>query len=63
MKALLEKLQIKAVNQGVCAGAELWIEDSNGEELVSYNPATGEAIAAVLQATPQSYNVVVKEAH
>jgi aldehyde dehydrogenase (NAD+) len=62
VKALLAKLQLEAVNGGACAGAGLWFEDGEGSELVSYNPATGEAIAAVVQATPGAYEQVVVEA-
>lgn len=62
MDALLKKLQIEAVNYGSCTGPDQWIEDTNGRKLVSYNPTTGEAIAAVIQATPESYNRVVREA-
>jgi aldehyde dehydrogenase (NAD+) len=59
MKALLERLQIKEVNRGACTGPDGWIEDVNGETLVSCNPATGEAIASVLQATDAVYDKVV----
>jgi aldehyde dehydrogenase (NAD+) len=63
MKAILEKLHIQPVNSGACTGADGWIEDSNGTELVSYNPTTGEPIARVVQATPESYNEVASIAH
>jgi aldehyde dehydrogenase (NAD+) len=59
MKALLKKLNIKDINPGACYGPDGWIEDKNGAELTSYNPATGEAIAKVIQATPASYDKVV----
>ncbi len=59
MNALLDKLQIKAVNPGACTGPDGWIEDPNGKELVSYNPATGEPIATVIQATADTYDAVV----
>jgi aldehyde dehydrogenase (NAD+) len=62
MKSLLEKLKIQPVNPGVCAGPGRWIEDANGQQLVSYNPATAEPIAAVIQATPESYDIVIREA-
>jgi aldehyde dehydrogenase (NAD+) len=62
MKSLLEKLNIKAVNSGVCSGVDGWIEDDNGRPLTSYNPATGEEIATVIQATPESYDTVVRAA-
>jgi aldehyde dehydrogenase (NAD+) len=62
MKALLEKLQIKEINPGACSGPHQWIEDPAGKELTSYNPATGEAIAKVIQATPKTYEAVVAAA-
>jgi aldehyde dehydrogenase (NAD+) len=48
------------VNPGACSGPDGWIEDNKGQELVSYNPATGEPIATVIQATPDAYNQVVQ---
>lgn len=59
MKALLEKLQIKDVNVGACAGPDEWYEDSSGEEIVSYNPATGNPIAKVIQTTEKTYDRVL----
>jgi len=63
MKALLEKLNISAVNPGACIGPDGWISDPQGKELVSYNPTTGEPIATVIQATSQSYEKVAATAH
>ncbi|HET7009155.1 MAG TPA: aldehyde dehydrogenase family protein [Anaerolineales bacterium] len=62
MKALLEKLHIDPVNDGACTGIDGWIRDSNGKELVSYNPTTGEPIARVIQATPEGYERVAAAA-
>jgi len=62
MKALLEKLHLKEVNPGAGWGPDGWIADSNGRELVSYNPATGEPIARVVQATATAYDAVVSKA-
>ncbi len=59
MNAVLEKLGIKDINHGACTGPDGWIEDPNGKKLVSYNPATGEELAAVIQATPAAYEQVV----
>ncbi|MQC26092.1 MAG: aldehyde dehydrogenase family protein [Chloroflexi bacterium] len=59
MNALLKKLNIQEINPGACTGPDGWIEDAKGETLVSYNPSTGEPIASVVQATPQSYEEVV----
>ena len=63
MNALLDKLGIKDVNPGACHGIDAWIEDPRGEKLVSYNPTTGEAIASIVQATPEAYRKVASFAH
>jgi aldehyde dehydrogenase (NAD+) len=62
MKELLEKLQIKDVNIGACAGEGQWFEDAQGPELISYNPATGEPIAKVIQTTERTYEKVISQA-
>lgn len=62
MKNILEKLGIKDVNPGACAGPDDWYEDPQSEEIVSYNPTTGEPIAKVLQATERTYEQVVGQA-
>jgi len=62
MKSLLEKLNIQPVNAGACIGPDGWLKDSKGRELVSYNPATGEAIASVIQATAETYEKVASAA-
>jgi aldehyde dehydrogenase (NAD+) len=62
MKALLDKLGIEDVNAGACTGPDGWIKDPNGKELVSNNPTTGEPIAKVIQATPESYEKVIAAA-
>jgi len=60
--ALLAKLKLEDVNQGASAGADRWISAPGAQELVSYNPTTGEPIARVLQASAESYDEVVGEA-
>lgn len=62
MNALLKKLDIQPVNAGACTGVDNWLMDKNGKELVSYNPTTGEALAKVIQATPESYEQVASAA-
>jgi len=62
MKKLLEKLNIQPINAGACTGPDGWIMDQKGKELVSYNPASGEAIARVIQATPETYEKVAATA-
>lgn len=61
MQALLKKLKLKTVNAGAYAGE--WIQDSRGQTLVSLNPATGEPIAKVIQATGAVYDRVVIQAN
>ncbi len=56
---LLDRLGLSSVNPGASTGQ--WI-DTQGPELVSVNPATGEPIASVRTATEQDYERVVKEA-
>jgi aldehyde dehydrogenase (NAD+) len=63
MKAILDKLKIKDVNPGACTGPGQWIEDPKGKELVSYNPATGDPIAKVVQAGPETYEMVASTAY
>ncbi|MFC2167366.1 aldehyde dehydrogenase family protein [Acidobacteriota bacterium] len=62
MKALLEKLQIIDINIGSCSGPDEWYEDSLSEKIISYDPATGNPIAAVLQATEKTYENVMTQA-
>ena len=62
MKSLLEKLSLADVNPGACTGAGGWITDPAGSKLVSTNPATGQPIATVIQATPATYERVVERA-
>ena len=60
--SLLAKLQLEDVNQGASAGADRWISAPGAQELVSYNPTTGEPIARVLQASAEAYDEVVADA-
>jgi aldehyde dehydrogenase (NAD+) len=62
MKSLLEKLNIQPVNAGACTGLDGWLMDPKGKELVSYSPTTGEALAKIIQATPETYEKVASTA-
>lgn len=62
MRKLLEKLQIKDVNSGACAGPDEWYDDLSGEEIVSYNPATGKPLARVIHTTEKTYERVMQHA-
>ena len=57
--AVLERLGIRASNPGASDGQ--WL-DTKGPELVSTNPATGEALASLRQATAADYETVVAAA-
>src|SRR3972149_11434436 len=61
-RPLLEKLQLKDVNPGASAGVDRWITEPGAQEVVSYNPTTGEPIARVLQASAEAYDQVVAQA-
>jgi aldehyde dehydrogenase (NAD+) len=60
--SLLDRLQLKEVNPGASSGADRWIADARAEAVVSLNPATGEPIARVQQASAESYDRVVADA-
>ncbi len=60
--AILSKLRIEDINPGACFGPDGWISDPKGKESVSYNPASGEPLAKIIQATPETYERVVGEA-
>jgi aldehyde dehydrogenase (NAD+) len=59
--ALLGKLSLDAINPGVCTGPS-WIEEADAHELTSFNPTTGEPIAAVRLASPAAYDQVAAAA-
>jgi aldehyde dehydrogenase (NAD+) len=61
-KSLLDRLSIEEVHSGASIGADGWLSDPGGKELVSLNPTTGEPIARVVQATPSVYEKVVSSA-
>ncbi len=62
MKSLLAELNISQVNPGACTGMDGWSRDQSGLMLTSYNPASGEAIASIVQATAANYDQVVRAA-
>ncbi len=63
MNSLLKKLNLEEVNPGACTGQEGWIRDPKGKELVSYNPTTGEPLASIIQASPETYTALSAHAH
>jgi len=56
---LLSRLGLSADNSGACARA--WIS-TRGEPLAPFNPATGEVLARVRQASREDYERVMEEA-
>jgi aldehyde dehydrogenase (NAD+) len=62
LRAILKKLQIDALNPGACSGPGAWIDDAAAAPLVSTNPTTGEAIAAVRLASAAACDAVMAEA-
>ncbi len=61
MKAILDKLNLQAVNLGTCTGIDGWI-DSGGEVIVSLNPTSSAEIARVIATTPAAYEQVAQQA-
>ncbi len=61
-RSLLEKLHLNEINLGACTGADSWLKDDEGTELVSYDPSSGEPIASVIQAGPSSCETVIQRA-
>ncbi len=62
MRSLLAELNISQVNPGACTSMDGWSRDQSGLMLTSYNPAGGEAIAGIIQATAANYDQVVRAA-
>jgi aldehyde dehydrogenase (NAD+) len=62
MKAVLDKLHIKPVNNGVCTGPDGWLE-TDVAPIVSLNPTTGKPIASVRPATAVSTHTAIIAAH
>ena len=61
MNDILKRLGIEAVNAGLCAGRDGWIQ-GGGAELPSINPATNETIATVRQASTADYDAALAAA-
>ncbi len=59
---IVTELGLSAVNPGASTGAGWWSSVSTADRLESVNPATGEVIARVTQATAADYERVVGDA-
>ncbi len=55
----LKELGIENHNYGACVGGEDWIKSTDSKKIDSINPATGEVIASVFQATVDDYEKVM----
>lgn len=62
MQTLLRELEITETNRGTCSGADGWISENSGAELVSINPTNGQLIASVQRAGSQSYERLIEQA-
>lgn len=60
---LLPSLQLKQQNSGASSGPHWWSLTKTEGEFKSINPATGEPIASVYNASIQDYEHIVEEAH
>jgi len=55
----LRQLGIEKVNSGACSGPGRWTSTEGRDLLASVNPATGQEIAKVAQATEKDYDAVM----
>lgn len=55
----LKELGIEKENYGACIGGEEWIKSPDSKKIDSINPANGEVIASVYQATEADYEKVL----
>ncbi len=62
LSSVLSKLKIGAMNPGACCGPDGWVADADGRIVESINPTTGEPLARVVEATPDSYEHVLEHA-
>lgn len=58
---LLATLKLQKQNSGASTGPDWWSNSKNDGEIISYNPATGVAIANIYRASMQDYDHVMKE--
>ena len=58
---VLNTLKLSKNNAGASTGKNWW-SNTQAEEIISYNPATGEAIASIYNATDEDYEHVIQTA-
>lgn len=59
---LLKSLHLDEKNSGASTGSHWWSSEKEDGEIVSYSPATGEAIGAVYRASMKDYEYILDEA-
>lgn len=59
---ILKKLKLKSPHAGASTSSAWWSTPSREGELVSYNPATGRAIASVYRCSQEDYETVIATA-
>lgn len=57
----LTTLNLSEKNSGASTGSHWWTNTRDAGEIISYNPATGEAIASVFCASIQDYETIMQE--
>ncbi len=62
-KKILKTLGVQELNAGACWGESKWLQNSTGNKLTSFNPATGEALGQVVLANRSQYDTVVMESN
>lgn len=60
---LLASLHLDKKNKGASTGQHWWSDHQADGEIISHNPATGQKIACVYNASQQDYEHVMREAH
>lgn len=59
---LLKSLHLEQKNSGASTGMHWWSHTKDAGEIISLNPATGEAIASIYNASTKDYEHIIKEA-
>ncbi len=62
MNNLFDTLKLSAQNSGASSGSHFWSAYKSEGEIVSINPATGQAIASVYRASSKDYEHIIAEA-
>ncbi len=62
IQRLFDKLGLAEINPGACTGGGWCAETDGREELISYNPTTGEPLGRIAQANADDYEHVVHQA-